>query len=214
MIECIGLDYAYQTKRRIIPIFTDFNLTIARGETVAITGASGSGKSTLLNLLAGLTQPNSGQVLFQGKNLAQMNENQRCLLRQQYFGFVYQFHYLLNNFSTLKNVMMPLMIKGTPPKEAQEKAQILLHQVGLSDRAGHTPSELSGGQRQRVALARALATKPECILADEPTGNLDGKNSQIVLDILLAEHQSKQTTLIIVTHNQSIAQQFKKQVVI
>ncbi|MCF6253882.1 MAG: lipoprotein-releasing ABC transporter ATP-binding protein LolD [Thiomicrorhabdus sp.] len=192
-------------------VFTDVNLAIKPGEKVAIVGASGSGKSTLLHILAGLDQPDSGEVLLNGASFSQQKDTPRGRLRNQYMGFVYQFHHLLPELSALENVMLPLRVRRTAAKEAQTTAEKLLTRVGLADRAHHKSSELSGGERQRVAIARALITEPKCILADEPTGNLDDTSADQVFQLLLELNQEFNTALVIVTHDLALASKMDRQ---
>ena len=175
------------------------------GESVAIIGQSGCGKSTFLNLIAGLDTPTSGDVLISDTNLYSLNENSRTKLRANTFGFVYQFHHLLRDFSALDNVALPLLIRGDDKKEALESAEHLLKKIGLEHRLHHNPSELSGGERQRVAIARAMITKPACLIADEPTGNLDAYSASEALSLLLELREEEQSSLLIVTHDQEIA---------
>lgn len=193
-----------------LDVLKSIDLEIQSGESVAIVGASGSGKSTLLHLLGGLDVASSGSVELMGQDLAQCSEKQLTQLRSQYLGFVYQFHHLLPEFSALENVMMPLRIQRVAKSEAREKAQALLAQVGLSHRLDHKPAELSGGERQRVAIARALVTEPACILADEPTGNLDSQTANEILEVLLEMQVQHQTALVIVTHDSSLAEKLNR----
>ena len=186
------------------------DLEVSQGQSVSIIGSSGSGKSTLLHILGGLDRPSEGHVVLMGSDLGQLNQKQLGHLRNQYLGFVYQFHHLLPEFSALENVMMPLLIGKKPKAEAEAQAVAMLEKVGLAQRVLHRPSELSGGERQRAAIARALVTRPKCLLADEPTGNLDRKNAQNVLDMMLDLKNELNTSLIVVTHDDELAVRFER----
>jgi len=187
-------------------ILKNINLSIKVGEKVAIVGASGSGKSTLLHLLGGLDKPTKGQVFVDEKNLVTLSEKQRCRVRNNYMGFVYQFHHLLAEFSAQENVAMPALIKGESPARALSKAAILLEKVGMSGRLDHKPAELSGGERQRTSIARAVINEPRCICADEPTGNLDKATAAQVVQVLLRLNEEFGTSLIVVTHDMALAE--------
>jgi lipoprotein-releasing system ATP-binding protein len=186
-------------------VLENINLTVNRGDRIAIVGSSGSGKSTLLHILGGLDSPSSGQVLVNGQDIHALKHKAASRLRNEQLGFVYQFHHLLAEFTAVENVAMPLVIGGRAPKQAQEQARELLDKVGLGHRLEHKPGELSGGERQRAALARALITEPACLLADEPTGNLDHRTAQSIFDLILKLNEDLGTALVIVTHDTQLA---------
>ncbi len=205
IIKCQDLSYAYTNGKIHTKVLNGLNLEIDSAQSLAIVGQSGCGKSSLLNLLGGISQPISGKVFVNGYDLSQLNEEEITNLRAQHLGFVYQFHHLLKDFSALYNVAMPLLIRGENTQIALEKSSQILKDIGLQNRLNHRPAQLSGGQRQRVAVARALINNPNCLLADEPTGNLDTKNTQEVLGLMMELKQQKKSALILVTHDMNIA---------
>ncbi len=205
IIDGVGLAKTYQEGELNTPVFSAINIHVLAGESLAIVGASGSGKSTLLHLLAGLDNPTAGTVQLMEQDLHNTSELERGRLRNRYLGFIYQFHHLLPEFTALENVMMPLLIAGQSAKLAEIPAKALLEQVGLGHRLQHKPGELSGGERQRVAVARALVNHPACVLADEPTGNLDERTAASVFDLLMQLKQQHNAALVIVTHDHRLA---------
>jgi lipoprotein-releasing system ATP-binding protein len=206
VIEVSALSKSFNDGDLNVSVLSDVNLTIKARERIAIVGTSGSGKSTLLQLLGGLDKPSQGEVILCGNKLNNLADNVRGKLRNQYLGFIYQFHHLLPEFTALENVAMPLMVRNESVKQIQQQARDILARVGLKDRVEHKPSELSGGERQRVAIARALVTKPKVILADEPTGNLDSKTASQVSDIMMELNDELDTAIVMVTHDMGLAE--------
>jgi len=205
VLASVGLKKTYHDGHSFIEVLSSIDLEVKAGELISIVGNSGSGKSTLLHLLGGLDKPTAGNVFLSGKDLFNLPENEKCHLRNRSLGFVYQFHHLLPEFTAIENVCMPLLIRNTLPSIATEKAEHLLEEVGLKKRLHHKIGELSGGERQRVAIARALIGDPACVLADEPTGNLDPKNAENVLELFVKLQKTYQTSVIMVTHDKAIA---------
>jgi len=207
MLRAVNIEKIFHDGiRDDLHVLNDVNFSLDKAETSAIIGSSGSGKTTLLNILGGLDKPTSGKVMLNDVDVHKLSEKQRCTVRNEHFGFIYQFHHLLPEFTALENVAMPLLIKGSSVDQAQQRAEKVLADVGLNKRLHHKPSELSGGERQRAAIARALIHQPDCILADEPTGNLDRKNAEQAIDLIINLNKEYNTSLVIVTHDLKIAE--------
>lgn len=205
VIECRTITRTYREGPATLTIFSDISLTVGAGETVAIVGSSGAGKTTLLNLLGGLDKPSSGHIAICGEDIHRMGEARRARFRNRHLGFVYQFHHLLPEFSARENVMLACTLGGMSIREAGDRADDMLAQVGLAERLGHKPGELSGGERQRVAIARALVNEPECVLMDEPTGNLDEQTANGVQALIEGLRDRLGIAFVVVTHDMTIA---------
>lgn len=210
IFDCQHLSKSYYDGTDTVSVLNDIELAIHQGDRIAIVGPSGSGKSTLLHLLGGLDKPSGGSIEINGINWQKLSEKKRCQIRNQYLGFIYQFHHLLPEFTALENVAMPLLLADKPISEAREQAMDLLDKVGLANRVTHKPGQLSGGERQRVAIARALVSQPACVLADEPTGNLDQATATKIFDRLLHLNEQFNTALVIVTHDRQLAARMDK----
>ncbi len=210
IFNCANVSKTYHDGTNDVHVLKDINLSIHSGDRIAIIGPSGSGKSTLLHLLGGLDKPSSGVVSMQGNDWHELTEKKRCQLRNHALGFIYQFHHLLPEFSALENVSMPLLLAGQAVVDVRQRALAMLEQVNLSHRVTHKPAQLSGGERQRVAIARALVHQPACVLADEPTGNLDQSTAATVFDLMMRLNEQQNTALIIVTHDIRLAERMDR----
>ena len=213
LLSCQNITKFYQEGKQQTEVLKQVSFSMQPGELVAIVGSSGSGKSTLLHTLGGLDQPSSGEVFIKGQSLQQMSPNALAKLRNQYLGFVYQFHHLMADFTALENVMMPMLIGQQNKTEAQDRAAQILSAVGLQHRISHRPSALSGGERQRVAIARALVNNPALVLADEPTGNLDHKTTESIFELIQQLNQEKQIAFLLVTHDLSLAEKLNRRLI-
>ena len=213
LLSCQNITKFYQEGTQQTEVLKQVSFSMQPSELVAIVGSSGSGKSTLLHTLGGLDQPSSGDVFIKGQSLQQMSPNALAKLRNQYLGFVYQFHHLMADFTALENVMMPMLIGQQNKTEAQDRAEQILSAVGLQHRISHRPSALSGGERQRVAIARALVNNPALVLADEPTGNLDHKTTESIFELIQQLNQEKQIAFLLVTHDLSLAEKLNRRLI-
>lgn len=206
VLHCNNVSKVYREGLSDLRVLNGINFHLKQGDTAAICGTSGAGKSTLLKIMGGLDSPTTGQVLLTGMDINNISESRRCQLRNQQLGFVYQFHHLLPEFNAIENIAMPLRIRNMAKSEVLARSHSLLEQVGLSDRAAHRVGELSGGERQRIALARALVTSPACVLADEPTGNLDDRTSAKIIELILNLNSKLRTSFVVVTHDKVMAE--------
>ncbi len=214
ILNVSNLFKSFRQGEKVIEVLNGLDIDVKIGERIGIVGLSGSGKSTLLHILGGLEHPDAGKILIHGQNIVQMEETEIDHIRNAHLGFVYQFHHLLPDFSALENVALPPLIRGASKSDAKMLSREILYKVGLEHREDHLPAELSGGERQRVAIARALVNKPSCILADEPTGNLDEKTARDVNDLMISLSESLGTSLVIVTHNSDLAERMDRVVML
>lgn len=214
ILSCKALNKVYQDGNRTVPVLDKVDFDVMPGESIAIVGRSGSGKTTLLNLLGGLESPTSGTVMLDEMDLHRLTDQKRGYLRNRVLGLIFQFHHLLPEFTALENVCMPLLIQGIPVRKARELGLDLLDKVSLSHRATHKPASLSGGERQRVAIARALVTQPKCILADEPTGNLDNQSADMVYNLMMELTKAFNTSFVVVTHDLTLANKMDRRVLL
>ena len=205
IIEAKEISKAFEQNNSALKVLDKFSLKVEKGESLGLVGASGSGKSTLLHILCGLEQPDTGIVIFKKQNITDLNSDQRSLFRNKEVGFVYQFHHLLSELSTLENIALPALLSGKSSDQAYLKSKELLDQIGLKTKENNSPNELSGGERQRVAIARSMSNNPSCLIMDEPTGNLDSKNVKNFMDMLTDMTSENGTTLIIATHDQNVS---------
>ena len=205
IIEAKEISKAFEQNNSALKVLDKFSLKVEKGESLGLVGASGSGKSTLLHILCGLEQPDTGIVIFKKQNITDLNSDQRSIFRNKEVGFVYQFHHLLSELSTLENIALPALLSGKTSDQAYLKSKELLHQIGLKTKENNSPNELSGGERQRVAIARSMSNNPSCLIMDEPTGNLDSKNVKNFMDMLKDMTSENGTTLIIATHDQNVS---------
>lgn len=214
IIEGVGISKTFADGKLYVKVLKDINLQIYEAETIVILGASGEGKSTLLHILGGLDKPSAGYVKICGQNITKASEKQKGIIRNQYLGFIYQFHHLLPEFDALENVAMPLLIRKMAPNEVWQKAKEILDKVGLSHRIKHRVGEMSGGERQRVAIARALITNPACVLADEPTGNLDHKTAEQIIKLMFDLNKELEIAFLMVTHDLNLAERMNRKLIL
>ena len=205
IIEIKDISKAFEQNNSALKVLHEFSLSVKKGESLALVGASGSGKSTLLHIICGLEKPDSGMVIINNQNITNLTSDQKSVFRNKEIGFVYQFHHLLPELSTLENIALPALLSGKNKEEVYLKSRILLDQIGLKTKENNSPSELSGGERQRIAIARSMSNNPSCLIMDEPTGNLDSKNVKVFMDMLSDIITENGTTLIIATHDQNVS---------